>query len=574
MVVVPVLAPDPIAWVAMGFSVNDAFLNDLRTLTSLHVSFLKAGVDGRWTILATTRPHGELEHSLGALPPVPANAPELLRLGEYDTFVTNHFQESGDSLTIALQRSVNEGLEPITQLKSLLALLTAASSAAFILGSVVLARRITQPLAALSQFSERIRDGDYSDRLQLRSRDEIGALSANFNHMLEGIAAREAEILRLAYVDTLTGLPNRAMFNRRLIDALKQFRESGTPACVLIMDLDRFKVINNTLGHDAGNKVLQVVAARLREVVREADTASRLGGDEFAILIAGADAKRALVVGRMIQAVLEEPIDLDGQPVDVGSSIGIAQCPLHGENAGLLMRHADMAMYAAKHDKSGVAVYEAHFDSSQADQLHLLGDLRKAIADNQLVLHYQPKLDLRNAQILGVEALVRWRHSERGVIPPAEFILFAEQTGTIRHITRWVIGEAMRQCELWLAGGLSLGISINVSARDLLDRELPLVFSAALRKHAIPAELVTVEVTESALIEDPNRVQETIRGLKEIGLRLSIDDYGTGYSSLAYMQRLNVTNSRSIARSSRTRMNGARTSPSCARLWNSATAWA
>jgi diguanylate cyclase (GGDEF)-like protein len=538
VVVVPVLAPDPIAWVAMGFSVNDAFLNDLRTLTSLHVSFLKAGLDGRWVILATTRKHGELDHSLGALPTMPANAPEPVRLGEYDTLVTNHFQESGDTLTIALQRSASEGLEPITQLKSLLALLTTASIAAFILGSVVLARRITQPLAALSRFSERIRDGDYSGRLQLRRSDEIGALSANFNHMLEGIAAREAEILRLAYVDTLTGLPNRAMFNRRLIDALRQFRESGTAASVLIMDLDRFKLINNTLGHDAGNKVLQVVAARLRETVREVDTVSRLGGDEFAILIAGADAKRALVVGRMIQAVLEEPIDLDGQPVDVGSSIGVAQCPVHGEDAGLLMRRADMAMYAAKHDKSGVAVYEAHFDSSRADQLHLLGDLRKAIADNQLELEYQPKLDLRSSQILGVEALVRWRHPVRGLIPPTEFILFAEQTGTIRHITRWVIGEAMRQCELWLAGGLSLGVSINVSARDLLDRELPQVFAAAARKHGIPADLVTMEVTESALIEDPNRAQETIRALKEIGLRVSIDDYGTGYSSLAYMQRL------------------------------------
>ena len=538
LVVVPVLAPDPIAWVAMGFSVNDAFLNDLRTLTSLHVSFLKSSSSGRWIVTATTRKDEALERSLAALPPILGNGSEPLRLGDYDTLITSHFQQSGDPLTIALQRSGSEGLEPITKLKSLLALLTAASIAAFIIGSVVLARRITQPLAELSTFSQRARDGDYSDRLQLARSDEIGALSANFNHMLEGVAAREAEIMRLAYVDTLTSLPNRAMFNRRLTEALKQFRESGTPACVLIMDLDRFKVINNTLGHEAGNRVLQAVAERLRESVREHDSVCRLGGDEFGILISGADAKRGQALGRMIQAVLEEPIDLDGQPVDVGSSIGVAQCPVHGADAGLLMRHADIAMYAAKHAKSGVAIYEPKLQSSRAEQLHLVGDLRKAIVENQLELHYQPKLDLRSSLILGVEALVRWRHPERGMIGPADFVLFAEQTGAIRQITRWVIGEAMRQCQQWIAEGLSLGVSINVSTRDLLDRELAQVFAAAAQKHRIPAELITVEVTESALIEDPTRAQETIRALKEFGARISIDDYGTGYSSLAYIQRL------------------------------------
>ena len=336
----------------------------------------------------------------------------------------------------------------------------------------------------------------------------------------------------------MTGVPNRVMFNLRLKEAVRLYRLEGTPVSVLLMDLDRFKFINDTLGHHAGDLVLQVVAKRLRESLRESDTVARLGGDEFAILLTGGDPGRAPAVGRMVQAILEEPIDLDGQLVDVGTSIGIAQCPVHGEDPSLLLRRADIAMYVAKRDKSGVAMYESHFDQHRAENLSLLSDLRRAIAENQLSLHYQPKLDLRRGQIVGVEALVRWLHPERGMIPPSEFILFAEQTGMIRHVTRWVLEEATRQCGTWLAGGLSLNISLNISSRDLLDRDLPQLFVAATRRHAVPPDLVTVEVTESALVEDPQRVQETIRGLKELGFRLSIDDYGTGYSSLAYIQRL------------------------------------
>jgi diguanylate cyclase (GGDEF)-like protein len=430
-------------------------------------------------------------------------------------------------------------LEPFERLKSLLVLLTIASIAASIAGSVVVARRITQPLATLSEFARRVRDGDYGSRMKLDRDDEVGALSASFNHMLEGIQARQAEILRLAYEDTVTGLPNRGMFSTQLAEAVEAYRQNGTPVAVLLMDLDRFKFINDTLGHHAGDLVLQAVAKRLRESLRESDKVARLGGDEFAILLAGGDLGRASAVGRMIQAILEDPIDLDGQPVDVGSSIGIAQCPAHGEDPGMLLRHADIAMYVAKRERSGVEIYQSHYDQNRAEHLSLLSDLRRAIAEDQLLLHYQPKLDLRRGQIVGVEALVRWHHPERGMFPPSEFIPFAEQTGMIKHVTRWVIEAATRQCGAWLSSGMTLSVSMNVSSRDLLDRALPQLFAAAARRHGVSPDLITIEVTESALVEDPQRAQDTIRRLKEQGFRLSIDDYGTGYSSLAYIQRLN-----------------------------------
>jgi len=538
VVVVPVLTPDPIAWVAMGFLIDASFLNDLRALTSLHVSFLGQDSSDAWQLLATTRARKDIEATLPALyaGDIPGSAP--LRLGGFDTTVTTIAKQGSDPLKIVLQRSVSEGLEPLERLKSLLVLLTLASITASILGSVILARRITHPLEALTEFAKRVRDGDYTGRMEISRGDEVGAVATSFNHMLEGIAAREAEVMRLAYQDTLTGLPNRAMFNDRLAQAVKLYRRNGSPVSVLVMDLDRFKYINDTLGHSAGDIVLQEVAKRLRNAVRESDTVARLGGDEFGILLATGSSDRALVVARMIDAVLAAPIEIERQPVDVGSSIGIAQCPIHGEDPGVLLRHADVAMYEAKQQRSGVAVYQTSYDKHRAEQLSLLSDLRKAIAENQLKLYYQPKVDLRRERLIGVEALVRWSHPDRGIVPPSEFIPFAEQTGVIREVTRWVIPEAMRQCGAWRAAGISLTFSINVSARDLLDRELSNVFEEAARKHDVPLDMVIAEITESALAEDPHRVQETMRELKHLGLRLSIDDYGTGYSSLAYIQRL------------------------------------
>ena len=537
VVVVPVLAPDPIAWVALGFAVDQSFLADLSALTSLHVSFLTRAAGGTWHILASTRSRDVLEQALAQLPAAGARGP--LRLADFDTIVFPLANESGGApIEVALQRSVSEGLEPLKRLTSLLALVVAASIVASGVGSVILAQRIMQPLAALGAFAQQVRDGDYSGRLNLERSDELGALSASFNHMLEGIQERESEVLRLAFEDTLTGLPNRVKFNEHLTCALDEYRRSAVPVAVLLMDVDRFKLINETLGHDAGDQVLRAVATRLRDSLRESDLVARLGGDEFAILLTGGDPGRPLAVARMIHAILEQPIELDTQPVDVGSSIGIAQCPAHGAEPGLLLRHADIAMYVAKRERTGVAVYEPSHEQHRASHLSLLSDLRKAIAENALVLHYQPKVDLARGQLLGVEALVRWGHPQRGMLPPFEFIPFAEQTGTIRHVTRWVIEEAIRQCGAWLATGLTLSVSLNVSSRDLLDRELPQLFSLATRRHGVAPDLVTVEVTESALMEDPQRAQETMRALKEQGLRLAIDDYGTGYSSLAYIQRL------------------------------------
>ena len=537
VVVVPVLAPDPVAWLAMGFVVDKPLLNELSQLTGLEVSFLGRPSTGGRVVLATTLPGDVLSQQIKLWPAGPEHGRTVLYQGGFDTVIASLAQAGGDPIDVALQRSVADGLEHFEELESIIALLTVASILACILGSLVLARRVTQPIATLNRLANRAREGDYSSRTGMRRHDEIGELSANFDYMLESIEARQSEILRLAYHDTVTGLPNRTLFNIRLKKAVERHAKSNAPVAVLLMDLDRFKSVNDTLGHHSGDLVLRAVSERLSKCVSEPDLVGRVGGDEFAILVAG-DLARAWAVGRMVQGLLEQPINLDGRPIDVGLSIGVAHCPTHGEDPGLLLRRADIAMYAAKRDISGMAAYESCHDQFRTEHLSLLSDLRRAVAEDELLLHFQPKLDLRRQQIVGVEALVRWQHPERGLIPPSEFLPFAEQTGIITYLTRWVVENTLRQCGAWRAAGLNLHVSLNVSSRDLLERDLPGRLVAAARRYGVPPESVVIEVTESALMEDPQRAQQTLLEIKQHRFRIAIDDYGTGYSSLAYLQRL------------------------------------
>lgn len=537
VVVVPVLAPDPIAWVVLGFSIDARFVEDLSAITALQVSFVKPN-DSGWSVLATSGPRQEFEALFASLPRTTERSTEPLRLGTYDTVITSVDQDSAQSVSVVLQRSVAQGIETIERFKSWLWLLTCVGIAAFIVVSILVARRITRPLAALNQFASHVRDGNYGNRLSAAAPDEFGALSVSFNHMLDRIESRQAEILRLAFQDSVTNIPNRAYFISRLKEAVDSYRSNALPFAVLLIDLDRFKFINDTLGHPAGDLTLTEVGKRIRECLPENVTVARLGGDEFAILLSGHDSADSAAVASKVHLALEEPIDLYGQGVDVRGSIGIAHCPAHGVEPGILLQRADIAMYVAKRDKAGVAVFHESYDQHRAAHLSMLSDLKRAIAENQLVLHYQPKLDLRKDVVTDVEALVRWKHPMHGMVAPTEFVSFAEQTGMIRHLTRWVIECATQQCHEWLSRGIRLGISMNVSSQDLLDDELPTSFESATRRYGVPPDLITIEVTESAFLHDPQRASATINALKRHGFKLSVDDYGTGYSSLAYVQQL------------------------------------
>jgi len=360
------------------------------------------------------------------------------------------------------------------------------------------------------------------------------------------IAVEQAALYRdmeaLATTDALTGLPNRALLHDRLRQALAA-RGDGTPPAplaLLLLDLDRFKWINDTLGHHTGDATLARVAGLLRGVVRHTDIVARLGGDEFAILLPGAEAAGAEAVARAIRAALDAPIVVDGRALSVGVSVGIALSPAHGAAVEPLFQHADVAMYAAKRDGLGHAVYEPAHADQDAARLALIADLHRAIDEGALALHYQPKADLASGRGCGVEALARWPHPDHGLIPPDRFISLAEQTGLIVPLTAWVLGAALRQCRAWADAGLAVEVAVNLSLRNLRDPDLYPTVENLLRRHGVPPTRLCLELTESVVMADVEGTQATLARLAALGVRLAIDDFGTGYSSLAYLSRLPV----------------------------------
>src|SRR5713226_2567533 len=356
----------------------------------------------------------------------------------------------------------------------------------------------------------------------------------------ELLKARD-EAQHQALHDGLTGLPNRTLLRDRLQQALLIGDRDKTSVALLIMDLDRFKDVNDTLGHHTGDELLQQVGARLRGIVRASDTVARMGGDEFAIVLPMAShADVAARVAQSLVKALEKPFTLAGHQVSVGSSIGIAMYPEHGTDVKTLMRHADVAMYVAKRGGSGHAVYAWEQDAHDPDRLGMIGELRAAIERDELVLYYQPKVSLRTGRCDRVEALVRWQHPQRGLIPPDDFIPLAEQTGLIKSLTQWVIQSALRQCRAWLDEGLDIAVGVNLSMRNLHDPDLVEQISQLLAVTGVPATALKLEVTESALMTDPLRALGSLARLRAIGVEIAIDDFGTGHASLSYLKQMPV----------------------------------
>ncbi|MGH8210040.1 MAG: putative bifunctional diguanylate cyclase/phosphodiesterase [Steroidobacteraceae bacterium] len=544
LVAVPVLAPLTIGWVVVGLPVDDDFARDLRQLTTLGVSFMLQDREAGWRSLASTLSDADESRLLAQMPRQFANASvsETVRIAQADhqVRIIPLSLDPDRRIVAVLYRSLADALAAFDRLRKTLLALAFASVAISICGSIAIALNITRPLSEIARAAVRIQQGDYSNAVRIHRADEIGSLAASLNHMREGIAQRELRILTLAYQDPLTRLANRSKFSEELTDSVSSARATGEPVSILMMDLDRFKYVNDALGHAVGDHVLEEVASRLRGVLQDPTCIARLGGDEFAILLKHPESGRAVQTAQEIISTLEQPILYQGQPLDVGTSIGIANFPEHGQNAQTLVRNADIAMYVAKRSKRGVAVYDPDYDSNQKEHLSLLGELRRAVEGNELCLYYQPKVALESQNVSSVEALLRWNHPQRGVVSPAHFIPFAEHTGYIKVLTQWVLGEAIRQCGEWMRNGLRLQISVNISARDLMNRELPDRVAELLQQHGVPAVLLCLEVTESGFMEDPAHAQKVLDRLAALGLRLSIDDYGTGYSSLSYIMKLPV----------------------------------
>ncbi len=461
----------------------------------------------------------------------------------------------------------------LTQTRDRTLLLVGVDLALIILFAFVLGLYVTRKLRALREASAYIAQGKFGYRVDVRGGDELAQTAHAFNEMSTQLKQldeqhhqAQAEILALnqdlerrvhqrtnelvnlnselehqALHDALTRLPNRTLFTDRLEQAIRISAREKKSFALVAVDLDLFKEINDTLGHHAGDLVLQEVASRVRRALRDSDTVARMGGDEFAILLLNvADHATAQFLTQRIHQAVRESLMLEGKLLEIGASMGIAMYSDHGATAEDLTRHADAAMYAAKRNGSDIVMYDDELERSSSDRVARKGELRQALSNGELLLHYQPKFDLASGAVIGVEALVRWQHPQHGLIFPDNFIPLAEESGLIKPLTLEVLHLALRQCKQWLDIDMPLAVAVNISAINLQDPDFPGQVDGLLRETLVPADMLELEVTETAIMTDPLHAMENIARLSEMGVQVSIDDFGTGYSSMAYLKKLLV----------------------------------
>src|SRR3569623_292446 len=437
--------------------------------------------------------------------------------------------------------------------------------------SYLLGLYLSRGLKALWAGTQLISNGELGYQVPIKGNDELSQTAADFNEMSRRLmeldqarARKEEEILRLngelerrvverteqlsplnqqlahqAMHDTLTHLPNRALFNDRLRTTLLGARREKTSFAVICVDLDLFKEINDTMGHHAGDMVLLHVAEACNRTLRDSDTVARMGGDEFAIIMPRVSGiESAVIVANRLLEAIRQPLPIGEKWIQVEASLGLAVYPHHGEYEQELLHNSDAAMYEAKRKKMGVMVYRSELSSNRQEQVALKGELRQALQKGELILHYQPKVDVGSNRVNGVEALARWEHPRLGLLYPAQFIPLAETSGLIKEVTIEVVHIALRQIREWLDADIKLSVSINISMWNLQDRCFPEQIGKLLTKYGIPGILLEMEVTETAIMNDPARSVEIIKKLVELGVQVSIDDFGTGYSSMAYLQSL------------------------------------
>ncbi len=355
------------------------------------------------------------------------------------------------------------------------------------------------------------------------------------------LAAKQAENEHQALHDSLTGLPNRVLFQQRLTEAIDAARLRGGRIAVMLMDLDHFKEVNDTLGHHFGDLLLKEIGPRLSTVLRDGDTMARLGGDEFGVLLPELpDDEVAFSIARRLLEELGEPVSVEGLALDIAGSLGIAIFPTQGQNAESLLRRADVAMYVAKEAGGGYEVYASEMDKHNPSRLTLVSQVRPGLERQEFEMYFQPKVRLNDGRVAGAEALIRWNHPERGIVAPDEFIPLVEKTVLLGPLTSYVMEHVMRQWRIWADEGMAIPIAINLSPRSLLDRNLPTETANLLERFEMPASFLRMELTENFLMSDSGRSISVLDELARVGVSLSIDDFGTGYSSLSYLKRLPI----------------------------------
>ncbi|HEX4240497.1 MAG TPA: EAL domain-containing protein [Steroidobacteraceae bacterium] len=518
LVTVPVRSPLPVAWIAMGFELDAKQARELADLTGLAV-MLSVDSGGHSTELVSAVPTGEVRS-----PDVVTRRIALSRWGNASVVAT-------------LSRSLADARAPFERLTKVLYLIAVVSFVASALAALWLARNITRPLQDLTRAVDQMRGGTYDVALRVARRDELGVLAEGLQLMQSAVQSRDQSIRRLAYEDMLTGLMNRTAFVGELSQALSANRSR---IAVAILNLNRFRRINEHLGYSVGDAVLTEIAVRLATVPTVRSAVARLAADQFAAFTRLEDDDNLQGWGTSLIMALADPVWVAKQPIDISVTLGLALAGSTGTSADELMRCADLALERARSEKRALAVYEETLKPAAIDQLSLLGELRRAVEQNELQLFFQPKIELCSGRVSGAEVLLRWQHPTRGLLSPADFIPFAEQTGFIRRLTRWTLERAVGQAAAWQRAGKPIGIAVNISVDDVSDVRLDSRVAGMLSRHQLPPALLTLEITESGFFENPARALRVLEAIAALGVSLSIDDFGTGYSSLSHLARMPV----------------------------------
>ena len=438
------------------------------------------------------------------------------------------------------ENDLNQLLEVTTDVNSVLWMRMLVALLFIVVAFFAFEYWVLRPVAKIAHALKLEAEGEEVKELPKANTLETRELVDAFDEMRSQVKIRQLELEHQAMHDNLTGLPNRLFLRRSLIDSIENEKQHQGQLALLMVDLNRFKEINDTLGHHMGDRVLKEIGPRFRSVLAEHDVLARLGGDEFAILLPNTNAERAYDVAKRLSKSLDVDFIMDGQLLRVGSSIGIALYPKHGNNEQSLLQRADVAMYLAKHKNLRYAVYDEAQDEHNVWQLSFEGELLHAIEEDLLELHYQPKVNVKTNSITGVEALLRWNHKDHGLVPADEIHLLAEKTGLIKPLTRWVINKIVQQLADWQKKGIDINVSANLSVWNLQDPKLFECVKDQLREWNVAANKMTMEITESAVMSDPDSAVDTLNQLSRLGVQLSIDDFGIGFSSLEYLKKLPV----------------------------------
>ncbi len=540
-----VLDPQPIARVVMGFRMDDIFASELRTMSNLEVSFMSQQ-DQQPGELFSTQPHAYWEAIIGAmqgsLQRSAQNSTAQMSVLGGQRFLNQALQLANtddrdrNPVLVLLQSPLDRSLQSFAPLDGQFLGIALAALVVSSVGVLFMARRVSRPLNTLVRAAERIGAGDYRTPVVVRRRDEFGLLAHAFNAMQSGIAVRERQLAHNALHDPLTGLPNRALAMERLGSAIS----AGRPVVLLYLGIENYRVINEGFGPQGVEEMLREASRCLLSSLSASDTAARITGTEFLLLLENTQIDRAVARADRLYGLLTEPLRIGGDELRHEVSMGIAAYPADGQQVEELISRASIARHDAAVLPGYLQIYQQDRDLAHQRQITLIRDLRRAAVENELFLCYQPKLDLHHGHVRQAEALLRWQHPTLGLVSPSEFIPLAERTGSIGSLTQWVIEEAIRQLAEWDVRGWQVQLSVNISVDDLSDDSLAIRVTELLAQYGVSAEQLVFEITESAIMHNPQQALRVLEQLRGCGISLSVDDFGTGYSSLAQLQRLPV----------------------------------